>query len=207
MNKNITAVLLVLVSGLNAQLPIPSWVQWLSDDEKSLKTFTTIAGCEYEEIDIRNLNYVKEDLVRSFLKQGIEFTENDLSNALEYYWINSTKHYPLKHIQDGYKMIKIIDASAASDDYAKWGKVVVWEWQYTLKNVSENDLTFYIDYTLTDENFTPKASDGKLFYLESGGTGTYSSTSYLPIDRLADVESRKWKISLTPPRVRNRTGR
>ena len=187
---------LALVSALGAQLPIPSWAQWLSDDEKSWQVFTTIAGCEYEEIDIGSLDYVKQGLIESYLRGGVEFTEEDLDGAQERYWKTATKDYPLQHIQDGYKMIKIIDASAASDEARDWGKVVVWEWYFTVKNTSPSKLRVSVEYNLTEENiiFT-KATDGMYFYLESGETGTYYSTDYFPIDYLEEIENRTWSIS------------
>jgi hypothetical protein len=196
MNKNSIIVLLVLVSGLYAQLPIPAWAQWLSDDEKSLKVFTTKAGCQYEEINIPSRSIIKGLVIENFIKNGMELTEQGVNEYLEKYWTSVTEDYPLKHIQDGYKMVRIVDVSEVSDIYKYWGKVVVWEWQYTVKNTSASKLSVSIEYHLTDENIiTTRASDSMNFILESGETGTYTSTNFFPIKYLEEIENRTWSIS------------
>jgi len=190
-------VVLMAVPMLYAQLPIPSWAQWLSDDEKSWQVLTTRAGCDYEEINTGSLDYVKQGMVNSYLRKGMEFTEDDLNRAIERYWKTDTKDYPLQHIQDGYKMIKIIDASVASDESQDWGKEVVWEWQYTLKNVSVSDLMVNIKYFLINEEggYVTYGTDDVYAPIESGSTKTFRATSHFPVEALQEVESRIWKIS------------
>ncbi|MBC8553307.1 MAG: hypothetical protein H8D23_27115 [Candidatus Brocadiales bacterium] len=186
--------LLALVNSLSAQLPIPSWAQWLSDDEKSWQNFTSIAGCEYEELNMSSHYTVKEWIVEHYIKEGWEITEENIEASLEKYWKSKTEEYPLNHIKDGYRMVRIVDAGKVSASIS--GKVVVWEWYFTVENTSSSKLRVSVEYHLTKENiiFT-RATDGMYFYLDSGETGTYSSTDYFPIDDLEEIENRTWTIS------------
>jgi hypothetical protein len=191
--KYIILVSLTLVTGLYAQLPIPSWAQWLSDDEKSWKVFTTKGGCRYEELNMSTLSTFKNQVVDRYIEKGWDITEENIEMQIEAYWERQTKDYPLQHIEDGYRMLRIVDASGVSELHS--GKVVVWEYYFKLKNVSSRKLTVAVNYKLTAEDGWSVSSDDMWFYIESGETGRYSSTAFFPIDDLEEIETRTWSIS------------
>ena len=194
MNRIIILSLLALFSALSAQLPIPSWAQWLSDDEKSWQIFTTKGGCDYKELNPPFLPTFRKQVVDKYLKEGWEITEEKIDSAIERWWVEETKDYPLQHIQDGYRMLRIVDASEFSEFHS--GKVVVWEYSFTLKNVSSRKLKVSVKYKLTAEDgWSVYTTDDMWFYIEGGETGTYNSTAYFPIDDLEEIESRSWEIS------------
>jgi hypothetical protein len=194
MNRIIIVCLLALVSALNAQLPIPSWAQWLSDDEKSWQIFNTHTGCDYEELNMPQMHTLKKEVVDKYIKEGWEITEENIEASIEKWWVKETKDYPLQHIQDGYRMLRIVDASDISELHN--GKVVVWEYHFKLKNVSSRKLTVSVKYKLIgEEQWDTITSDGMRFDLESGETATYSDTDFFPIEDLEEIESRTWKIS------------
>jgi hypothetical protein len=194
MNRIKIVCLLALVSTLSAQLPIPSWAQWLSDDEKSWQVFTTKGGCAYEELKMPSLYRFRKNVVDTYIKEGWEITEENINDSIENYWVENTKHYPLQHIEDGYRMLRIVDASDVSEYHD--GKVVVWEYYYKLKNVSSRKLTVSIKYNLTEEDqWGIITSDGMWFDMESGQTATFSDTDFFPIKHLERIESRSWEIS------------
>ena len=194
MTKTKLVVLFALISGLSGQLPIPSWAQWLSDDEKSWQVFTINSGCDYEELNTPYLPTFKKQVVDKYIKEGWEITEENIDASIEKWWAEETKDYPLQHIEDGYRMLRIVDASDVSEYHDE--KVVVWEYYLKLRNVSLQKLKVDIQYRLTGEDGLGfKAIDEMWFYIESGETGTYSSTAYFPIKRLEEIESRSWSIS------------
>ena len=187
-------VLLVVAPMLYAQIPIPSWAQWLSDDEKSWQVFTTNGGCQYEELNMPFLRTARKELVDAFIKEGLDITEENIATSIENYWEKQTKNYPLQHIEDGYRMLRIVDASDVSEHHD--GKVVVWEYYFKLKNISSRKLTVSVKYKLTKENqWSTVTSDGMWFDVESGQTATFSDTDFFQIEYLERIESRSWVIS------------
>ena len=186
--------LLTLASVLSAQLPIPSWAQWLSDDEKSWQVFTTRGGCQYEELNTPHLYTFRKNTVDNFIKGGWDITDDNIESSIERWWVEKTKDYPLQHIEDGYRMLRIVDASDVSESHK--GKVVVWEYYFKLKNTSSRKLTVSIKYNLTEEDqWGIITSDGMWFDMESGQTATFSDTDFFPIKHLERIESRSWEIS------------
>ncbi len=179
---------------LYAQLPIPSWAQWLSDADKSWHLFTTKGGCQYKELNMPFLPDFRKEVVDKYIKEGWDITADNIESSIEQYWEKQTKDYPLQHIEDGYRMLRIVDASDVSEYHS--GKVVVWEYFFKLKNVSPRKLTVDVKYKLTEEDgWTVYDSDDMWFYIESGATGRYSSTAFFPIDDLEEIENRTWSIS------------
>ena len=191
-------IFFILINAVSAQFTIPSWAQWLSDDQKEMTRFTSNVGCKYAELDIPSLYRVKQEIVNEFLKEGFEFQEEDIQAALEMFWDESTANYPIRHIEDGYRMIKIIDASEASDVYKEWGKVVQWEWQFKLENISSQDLKVRLKYQLADKDGIriAFAEDGGWSVIGKGETTTLSKKNFFPIEYLDEVKGRTWSISL-----------
>jgi len=99
-------------------------------------------------------------------------------------------NFPLMVLGDGYKMVRVYQ-----DMPGVYG--VEWVWRMTIKNRTDREVRFSVDYKLQDGDlFTLSSSQAPAHTIYPGQTATVEKTEVLPYEKVKQVETSNWYIKL-----------
>jgi len=109
------------------------------------------------------------------------------------------KGYPLEVIRHGYRMIRAYRAEPQKKDgrQERGANLVEWEWYAEVKNKSNRDLEFYLNYSLVDKDHLLVDVDYLILKREAPAweTVTIEHKTEMPYEDLARVSTGVWEIS------------